>query len=624
MAYIDKINKNSTDYDLQDSKAARSVDGTTASHVELTNQIFTESTQVNTGSFIFRTSAGELSIQSGDATIQYIDGNTVQTGHTDEVLNVTGTFSDLDTTVTIAASTWRAYVANDGTYEFSYDGTDWKLGGATVTLADYGLAVSGTVTTDDTITVSYVKLVIGSLTTATPTSFVATGFNQYDATAGYAHVVGGNQYRIDGTYTSLGFTTTVGGTTTPVTVTDSKFTPAEDGYIYVTGASGDILIALVWSGTMDSEPYSAYTTSTITIPTTDASSNNLPTATYGMPSVHGVADRLSFADKAYIQKIGHYTYSAENLATVEALGVDYWYDTSDIFYVLATPITYTLASSVSGVYTVNDYGTEEIIGTSVPMPADIVYGNSLVDKLRNLLPIQELGSGLSLVNSVLSAAGGGGIKTLTTADYNYPTTGTKTAVALWLLESGCYRKGPNTSIYYHSSGISDIGAGQLFVVSRSTSSTQVSILSLGTSAYNVYIVNEGSGVKLSTALFPYQGTVLTSSTIRDNLTSTDTNRPLSAKQGKVLNEYVGDLSTLTTTTKTSVVAAINELATGGQLSTAIINGGTTAPTTATVGAVGTLYSYVDTTGTPTAHLCVCTEIDTTDPDNPVYTWATSV
>lgn len=68
----------------------------------------------------------------------------------------------------------------------------------------------------------------------------------------------------------------------------------------------------------------------------------------------------------------------------------------------------------------------------------------------------------------------------------------------------------------------------------------------------------------------------------------------------------------------------HDAATKGQLDTAIINGGTTAPTTATVGAVGTQYTYVDTAGTPTAHLCVCTEIDTTDPSTPVYTWQTLV
>lgn len=64
----------------------------------------------------------------------------------------------------------------------------------------------------------------------------------------------------------------------------------------------------------------------------------------------------------------------------------------------------------------------------------------------------------------------------------------------------------------------------------------------------------------------------------------------------------------------------HDAATKGYCDNAIINGGTTAPTNATAGAVGTQYTYVDTTGTPTAHLCVCTAIDTTDPNNPTYTW----
>lgn len=53
----------------------------------------------------------------------------------------------------------------------------------------------------------------------------------------------------------------------------------------------------------------------------------------------------------------------------------------------------------------------------------------------------------------------------------------------------------------------------------------------------------------------------------------------------------------------------------------LLAGGTTAPTTATVGEVGTLYAYVSGT---TGHLAICTEIDTTDPDNPSYTWSTLV
>lgn len=68
----------------------------------------------------------------------------------------------------------------------------------------------------------------------------------------------------------------------------------------------------------------------------------------------------------------------------------------------------------------------------------------------------------------------------------------------------------------------------------------------------------------------------------------------------------------------------HDAATKGYVDNAVINGGTTAPTNSTAGAVGTQYTYVDTTGTPTAHLCVCTEVDTTDPDNPVYAWQTLI
>lgn len=47
--------------------------------------------------------------------------------------------------------------------------------------------------------------------------------------------------------------------------------------------------------------------------------------------------------------------------------------------------------------------------------------------------------------------------------------------------------------------------------------------------------------------------------------------------------------------------------------TNIINGGTVAPTTSTVGTVGTLYSYVDN---GTGHLAICTDVS----DN-TYTWS---
>ena len=42
-----------------------------------------------------------------------------------------------------------------GTYVFTYDGTDWKLDSTTVTLANYGITVTGTAADGDIITVVY-------------------------------------------------------------------------------------------------------------------------------------------------------------------------------------------------------------------------------------------------------------------------------------------------------------------------------------------------------------------------------------------------------------------------------------------------------------------------------------
>lgn len=65
----------------------------------------------------------------------------------------------------------------------------------------------------------------------------------------------------------------------------------------------------------------------------------------------------------------------------------------------------------------------------------------------------------------------------------------------------------------------------------------------------------------------------------------------------------------------------HDVTTLGQLNSRIIGSGASAPTTSTAGEVSSLYAYVENT---TGHLAICTEVDTTDPDNPVYTWQTLV
>ena len=59
--------------------------------------------------------------------------------------------------VSVTASTFGSQVPMSGTYVFKYDGTNWKLDGATVNLATYGITITGTAAANDTITVEYIK-----------------------------------------------------------------------------------------------------------------------------------------------------------------------------------------------------------------------------------------------------------------------------------------------------------------------------------------------------------------------------------------------------------------------------------------------------------------------------------
>lgn len=75
-----------------------------------------------------------------------------------DVMGATATVGGENTGVTAAsvtAETFAAKVENaPGSYEFSHDGTDWKLSGGTVTIADYGVSLTGSPASGDTVTVT--------------------------------------------------------------------------------------------------------------------------------------------------------------------------------------------------------------------------------------------------------------------------------------------------------------------------------------------------------------------------------------------------------------------------------------------------------------------------------------
>lgn len=55
----------------------------------------------------------------------------------------------------VNSAAFAAKINTNGTYNFVYNGSSWELGGAVVTLSDYGIAIIGTPITNDTITIIY-------------------------------------------------------------------------------------------------------------------------------------------------------------------------------------------------------------------------------------------------------------------------------------------------------------------------------------------------------------------------------------------------------------------------------------------------------------------------------------
>lgn len=167
----------------------------------------------------------------------------------------------------------------------------------------------------------------------------------------------------------------------------------------------------------------------------------------------------------------------------------------------------------------------------------------------------------------------GKAKVLTAADYNYPATGTKTAVALWLLPAGVYYTSEGVTVK-PTTGSGYVSAGDIYIVASPTANATGSIVRLtpnnSSAQYYSFVTAVGGGTM----------SFLTTSVV-NNLTSTSTTSALSANQGKVLKDLIDSI-------------AIR---------------GAGAPTTSTVGQVGTLYE--DTTN---GDLYICT--DATNP----YVW----
>lgn len=333
-------------------------------------------------------------------------------------------------TITVVPDTWINKGLESSTYYLSYQEAGWSLNDEQIILNDYGINIVGTPTVGNTIIIEYVQgtlygsltityqiEVLGTIEVAKPTQFVATGFNQFDkdsmvienATIQDNQIVensgtylcycrepgnienGFVAYSKGGHIESIGWcedSPEIGMNVITDNVTyDNLLSVIEfenDGYIVVVVDTPDDLCIHPQHSKGYNNIYEEYTApSIITFPTQDVEGNPLPLADYGMPAVHGTADRLNLDLGTYIQRIGRITNNPEgwNFIINNKLRDQEEHDSGYIYYILPTPVVYQVTANP--LYIISDMGTEEFIGATIPIPCQLLYGQNLRDKLRN-------------------------------------------------------------------------------------------------------------------------------------------------------------------------------------------------------------------------------------------------
>lgn len=185
------------------------------------------------------------------------------------------------------------------------------------------------------------------------------------------------------------------------------------------------------------------------------------------------------------------------------------------------------------------------------------------------------GDGIDITNAVISATNTGKPKVLTSADYDYPDAN-PTGIALWRLEPGLYIVSSGTtaysSIYFNTPQIAYKGLYLIAIDNNNANTNIIYFSDGGAPKFAKTVIANGERISAFEYFVP----------VVDNLTSPIASNALSANQGRVLKNLVDSI-------------AIR---------------GSGAPTTSTVGSVGTLYE--DTTN---GKLYQCT--DTTGGS---YTW----
>lgn len=340
--------------------------------VPLADNLTSDEAQINSGTYIARTSGGEASISNGTAWLSEIRGGMVKSGYVPE--SITPTYPD-NLEVSIDRDTFVAYVQSSQTITLTYT-SSWSADPAL-----YGITIDGTPVNGDQIVIVYVKENRGTITVATPTSFVSTGWNLYNHAAGYARVVNYSEeygFMIAGTYTQLTFSPTLTGAQISITPVDGYFTVPSDGFVFVSGGNDtDTEIWMTWSDWTEEANggvFEAYTQTSIDL------SGVMVDFPDGLMRVGTVYDEINLNTGRAYSRVEKLQYSQQNLDDVIASGVAYDTDTNFIYAARIAPITYQI--ELDGEYTVSDHGMEIFLGTNAPLTASSLYGNDLKNKLR--------------------------------------------------------------------------------------------------------------------------------------------------------------------------------------------------------------------------------------------------
>ena len=348
------------------------------------------------GTYIQRSTGGSASIENGDGWLMNVKGNRVHVGFVAQSVTMTVTQAEREEgadgiEATIDEDAFIAEMSSaSGTFNFIYYSGAWSY-----EPSEYGITVTGTPINNDTISVAYTKEVRGTITQSDPQSFVSTGWNLYRESSsytgytGYAKVVKYSEtygFKVGGTYTSLAYSATIGGTPTALTVSGGAFVVPGDGYVFVAGGSTDTIIYMTWNDWTEEANggiYAAYTETEVDL------SNVMETYfPNGLMRVGDVRDEIDLNTGYAISRVERMAYSAENRAAAEETGRTYEFDENYIY--LERDAAVTNAISVDGGYTANDHGIEYFTGTDVGVLANTYYGSNLRNKLeRDVLTVSQ-------------------------------------------------------------------------------------------------------------------------------------------------------------------------------------------------------------------------------------------